>query len=59
LPPPGALQPAVTDAATDAAADAVTDMPMYQIDPVLRRSAPLQRTRDGRAGAPQRHAGPA
>jgi hypothetical protein len=34
-------------------------MPMYQIDPVLRRSAPLQRTRDGRAGAPQRHAGPA
>jgi NADH-quinone oxidoreductase subunit G len=49
--PPAVLQPAATDA--------VADMPMYQIDPVLRRSAPLQRTRDGRAGAPARHAGPA
>jgi NADH-quinone oxidoreductase subunit G len=34
-----------------AATDAVTDLPMYQIDPVLRRAAPLQRTRDGRASA--------
>jgi hypothetical protein len=25
------------------------DVPMYQIDPVVRRSAPLLRTRDGRA----------
>ena len=33
-----------------AATEAVIDLPMYQIDPVLRRSAPLQRTRDGRAG---------
>jgi NADH-quinone oxidoreductase subunit G len=49
--PPAPLQPAVTET--------VTDIPMYQIDPVLRRSAPLQRTRDGRAGAPARHAGPA
>jgi NADH-quinone oxidoreductase subunit G len=33
-----------------AATEAVLDLPMYQIDPVLRRSAPLQRTRDGRTG---------
>jgi NADH-quinone oxidoreductase subunit G len=32
-----------------AATDAVPDLPMYQIDPVLRRAAPLLRTRDGRA----------
>jgi NADH-quinone oxidoreductase subunit G len=37
-----ALQAAVTEA--------VMDLPMYQIDPVVRRSAPLLRTRDGRAG---------
>jgi NADH-quinone oxidoreductase subunit G len=37
----GTLQPAATDA--------VPDLPMYQIDPVLRRAAPLLRTRDGRA----------
>ncbi|MGO9592162.1 MAG: NADH-quinone oxidoreductase subunit NuoG [Steroidobacteraceae bacterium] len=29
--------------------EAVMDLPMYQIDPVVRRSAPLLRTRDGRA----------
>jgi NADH-quinone oxidoreductase subunit G len=34
-----------------AATDAVLDLPMYQIDPVLRRAAPLQRTLDGRASA--------
>jgi NADH-quinone oxidoreductase subunit G len=34
-----------------AATEAVTDMPMYQIDPVLRRCASLLRTRDGRSGA--------
>ena len=33
-----------------AATEAVMDLPMYQIDPVVRRSAPLLRTRDGRAG---------
>jgi NADH-quinone oxidoreductase subunit G len=32
-----------------AATEAVMDVPMYQIDPVVRRSAPLLRTRDGRA----------
>ena len=32
-----------------AATEAVMDLPMYQIDPVVRRSAPLLRTRDGRA----------
>jgi NADH-quinone oxidoreductase subunit G len=32
-----------------AATEAVMDLPMYQIDPVLRRSGPLSRTRDGRA----------
>jgi NADH-quinone oxidoreductase subunit G len=36
------LQPAVTEP--------VPELSMYQIDPVLRRSAPLQRTRDGRSG---------
>jgi NADH-quinone oxidoreductase subunit G len=29
--------------------EAVLDLPMYQIDPVVRRSAPLLRTRDGQA----------
>jgi NADH-quinone oxidoreductase subunit G len=33
-----------------AATEAVIDLPMYQIDPVVRRSAPLLRTREGRAG---------
>jgi NADH-quinone oxidoreductase subunit G len=32
-----------------AATEAVMDLPMYQIDPVVRRSAPLLRTRDGQA----------
>ncbi len=41
-----------------AATEAVIDLPMYQIDPVLRRSAPLQRTRDGRAG-PRLYGAPA
>jgi NADH-quinone oxidoreductase subunit G len=39
----GALQTAATDA--------VLDLPMYQIDPVLRRATPLQRTVDGRTSA--------
>jgi NADH-quinone oxidoreductase subunit G len=47
---PAALQPAATDA--------VSDVPMYQVDPVLRRSAPLLRTRDGRVGT-QRQGGAA
>jgi len=42
FPTPAVLQPAATEA--------VSDVPMYQIDPVLRRSAPLLRTRDGRVG---------
>ena len=29
----------------------VVDVPMYQIDPVVRRAGALARTRDGRAGA--------
>jgi NADH-quinone oxidoreductase subunit G len=41
-----------------AATDVVLDLPMYQIDPVLRRAGPLQRTVDGRAGA-QRYEGAA
>ncbi|MFI4869652.1 MAG: NADH-quinone oxidoreductase subunit NuoG [Steroidobacterales bacterium] len=41
-----------------AATEAVIDLPMYQIDPVLRRSTPLQRTRDGRA-SPQLLGAPA
>jgi NADH-quinone oxidoreductase subunit G len=40
---PGSLAVATTEP--------VIDLPMYQIDPVLRRSGPLARTRDGRAGA--------
>jgi NADH-quinone oxidoreductase subunit G len=34
-----------------AAAEPVLDVPMYAIDPVVRRSGPLQRTRDGRLAA--------
>jgi NADH-quinone oxidoreductase subunit G len=34
-----------------AANEPVLDVPMYQIDPVVRRAAALSRTRDGRAGA--------
>ncbi len=41
LAAPGTLQTVATDA--------VLDLPMYQIDPVLRRAAPLLRTREGRA----------
>jgi NADH-quinone oxidoreductase subunit G len=40
------------------AAEAVLDLPMYQIDPVLRRAAPLLRTRDGRI-TPQTYGGAA
>ncbi|MGH8231193.1 MAG: molybdopterin-dependent oxidoreductase, partial [Steroidobacteraceae bacterium] len=40
---PGSLPAAPTEP--------VIDLPMYQIDPVLRRSGPLARTRDGRIGA--------
>jgi NADH-quinone oxidoreductase subunit G len=44
--------PARTAAALQAAAtEAVIDVPMYQIDPVLRRAVPLLRTRDGRIAA--------
>ena len=35
-------------AAASAPAEAVADVPMYQIDPVLRRASALLRTRDGR-----------
>jgi NADH-quinone oxidoreductase subunit G len=35
-------------APADSAADPVPDVPMYQIDPVLRRAGALLRTRDGR-----------
>jgi len=34
--------------------EAVLDVPMYQIDPIVRRAGSLQRTRDGRA-EPQRY----
>jgi NADH-quinone oxidoreductase subunit G len=34
-----------------AVAEPVFDVPMYAIDPVVRRSGPLQRTRDGRLAA--------
>jgi NADH-quinone oxidoreductase subunit G len=46
-----ARPPAPAAASTLQAADSepVADVPMYQIDPVLRRAAPLLRTRDGRA----------
>jgi len=39
---------------SQATADAVLDVPMYQIDPIVRRAGSLQRTRDGRA-EPQRY----
>jgi hypothetical protein len=35
----------------DARGDAVVDLPMYAIDPVVRRAPALQATRDGRAAA--------
>ena len=35
----------------DGAIEALADMPMYQVDPLLRRAAPLQRTRIGQAPA--------
>ncbi|HEX2791498.1 MAG TPA: NADH-quinone oxidoreductase subunit NuoG [Steroidobacteraceae bacterium] len=41
LPAASALQATATES--------VLDLPMYQIDPVLRRSAPLLRTREGRS----------
>jgi NADH-quinone oxidoreductase subunit G len=51
--------PARSGAALQAAAtEAVIDLPMYQIDPVLRRAAPLLRTRDGRV-APHSYGGAA
>jgi len=40
---PPTLQPA--------ASEPVLDVAMYQIDPVVRRSGPLLRTRDGRTGS--------
>ena len=40
---PAALQPATSEP--------VVDVPMYQIDPIVRRSSALLRTRDGRASA--------
>jgi NADH-quinone oxidoreductase subunit G len=40
---PTALQPAMSEP--------VVDVPMYQIDPVVRRSSALLRTRDGRVSA--------
>jgi NADH-quinone oxidoreductase subunit G len=44
--------PVRTSAALQAAlTEAVIDLPMYQIDPVLRRAGPLLRTRDGRIAA--------
>jgi NADH-quinone oxidoreductase subunit G len=44
--PPSLHAPAALQAA---ATDSVLDLPMYQIDPVLRRAAPLLRTREGRS----------
>jgi NADH-quinone oxidoreductase subunit G len=41
--------PATAGTLQAAATDAVLDLPMYQIDPVLRRAAPLLRTREGRS----------
>jgi NADH-quinone oxidoreductase subunit G len=41
--------PAAAGTLQAAATDAVLDLPMYQIDPVLRRAAPLLRTREGRS----------
>jgi NADH-quinone oxidoreductase subunit G len=40
-----------TGSLSAATTEPVIDLPMYQIDPVLRRSGPLARTRDGRASA--------
>jgi NADH-quinone oxidoreductase subunit G len=42
-------------AASVTTAEALTDVPMYQLDPVLRRAASLQLTRDGQRSA--RHYG--
>jgi NADH-quinone oxidoreductase subunit G len=42
-----AAAPAVLEA--PAPVDAVQDVPMYQVDPVVRRAAALQRTREGQA----------
>jgi NADH-quinone oxidoreductase subunit G len=39
------------DSLPAASSEPVIDLPMYQVDPVLRRSGPLARTRDGRTGA--------
>jgi NADH-quinone oxidoreductase subunit G len=41
--------PAAGAALQAAATDSVLDLPMYQIDPVLRRSGPLLRTLEGRS----------
>jgi len=38
-------------AAAVTTAEALTDVPMYQLDPVLRRAASLQLTRDGQRSA--------
>jgi len=47
--PPVAAAPGVSSAWPAAGAEAVIDLPMYEIDPVLRRAAALHRTLDGRA----------
>ena len=49
--PPAALEGQRVPALQRAAAEPVFDVPMYAIDPVVRRSGPLQRTRDGRRAA--------
>ncbi|MGH8257660.1 MAG: molybdopterin-dependent oxidoreductase, partial [Steroidobacteraceae bacterium] len=45
---------AAAPAGPGAAHTATLDVPMYQVDPVVRRAGSLQRTRDGRA-EPQRY----
>jgi len=45
----GAVTAAGALARSDARAEPVLDLPMYQIDGVVRRALVLQRTRDGRA----------
>jgi len=41
------------DGEGSAAGDAALDVPMYDIDPILRRAWPLQRTREARVTAPR------
>ncbi|HEX4025207.1 MAG TPA: NADH-quinone oxidoreductase subunit NuoG [Steroidobacteraceae bacterium] len=51
---PAAAPPAGAQGAASAGQESVLDVPMYQVDGVVRRAASLQRTRDGRA-EPQRY----